>query len=71
MRVRLHLAKLESSDEWKKLEDKMAKLESRAREIGSVTAEASEDMGAAAKMLAELPGAFEQEESCQVELIQR
>ena len=53
LRVRLHLAKLESSEEWQKLEHQMAKLESKAREIGGATAEASEDMGAAAKLLAE------------------
>ena len=53
LRVRLHLAKLEGSEEWQKLESKMAKLESRAKEIGGATVEASQDMGAAAKILAE------------------
>lgn len=53
LRVRLHLAKLEGSEEWQKLEAKMAKLESRAKEIGDATVEASQDMGAAAKILAE------------------
>ena len=53
LRVRLHLAKLESSEEWQKLEHQMTKLELKGREIGGATAEASEDMGAAAKLLAE------------------
>ena len=53
LRVRLHLAKLESSEEWQKLEHQLAKLESKAKMIGSATADASEDMGAAAKLLAE------------------
>jgi len=53
LRVRLHLAKLESSEEWQKLEHQMKKLESKTREIGGATAEASEDMAAAAKLLAE------------------
>ena len=53
LRVRLHLAKLESSDEWQKLEHQLVKLESKAREIGGATAEAAEDMAAAAKLLAE------------------
>ena len=53
LRVRLHLAKLESSEEWQKLEHQMSKLESKAREIGGATAEAAEDMAAAAKLLAE------------------
>ena len=53
LRVRLHLAKLEGSEEWQKLEAKMAKLESRAKLVGSATVEASQDMAAAAKILAE------------------
>jgi len=53
LRVRLHLAKMESSEEWQKLERQLVKLESKTREIGGATAEASEDMAAAAKLLAE------------------
>ncbi len=34
LKVRLHLAKLEGSEEWQKLERQVAKLESKAREIG-------------------------------------
>jgi len=53
LKVRLHLVKLESSEEWQKLEHQLAKLESKARVLGSATADASEDVGAAAKLLAE------------------
>ncbi len=53
LRVRLHLAKLESSEEWQKLEHLMTKLELKAKEIGGAAAEASQDMAAAAKLLAE------------------
>jgi hypothetical protein len=55
LQVKLHLAKLEMGDEWERLEAKLAKLEvrARAREVGSATAEASEDVGAAAKLLVE------------------
>ena len=52
LRVRLHLVKLESSEEWQKLEHQMVKLESKARELGGATAEASEDVFAATKLLA-------------------
>jgi hypothetical protein len=44
LRVRLHLVKLESSEEWLKIEHKLVKLESKARELGSATAEASGEM---------------------------
>ena len=53
LQVRLHLAKLETSEEWQKLEAKMGKFESKAKQLGSVTAEASKDMGRAAKLLGE------------------
>lgn len=51
--VKLHLAKMDASDEWKKLEAKMAKLEDKARELGHATAEVSQDTAAAAKLLGE------------------
>ncbi len=51
LKVKLHLAKLEASDEWKKLEAKLAKLEAKTKELGGATAEASRDIGAAAKLL--------------------
>ena len=53
LKVKLNLAKLEASDEWNKLEKKLAKLEQKARELGGVTMESSHDIGAAAKLLGE------------------
>lgn len=53
LRVKVHLAKLEAGDEWKKLEVKLAKLEAKSRELASATAEMSKDIGAAAKLLGE------------------
>ena len=53
LRVKVHLAKLEASDEWVKLEAKLEKLEAKAHELGSATAEASHGIGAAAKLLGE------------------
>ena len=53
LRLKLELAKLEAGDEWVKLEEKLAKLEAKAKELGNVTAEASQDVGAAAKLLGE------------------
>ena len=53
LHVKLHLAKLETSEEWQKLELKLEKLESKLKEIGGATADASREMGAAAKLLGE------------------
>jgi len=53
LQVKLNLAKLEVGDEWKKLEKKLTKLEAKAKELGSVTAESSQNIGAAAKLLGE------------------
>ena len=53
LHVKLHLAKMETGEEWQKLEAKLAKFESKARELGDATADASRDMGAAAKLLGE------------------
>jgi septation ring formation regulator EzrA len=53
LHVKLHLAKLETSEEWQKLEGKLEKLESKLKEIGGATADASREMGAAAKLLGE------------------
>jgi len=52
LRVQVHLAKMEASDEWKTLESKLAKLEAKAREIGNATADSGKEVGAAAKLLA-------------------
>ncbi|HMB73332.1 MAG TPA: hypothetical protein VKQ06_07155 [Gammaproteobacteria bacterium] len=53
IRVKVHLAKMDASDEWKTLETKLARLEGKAREIGGATAESGKEVGAAAKLLAE------------------
>lgn len=53
LRVKVHLAKMEASDEWKDLETKLAKLETKAKELGAVTAESAKDIGAATKLLGE------------------
>ncbi len=53
LQVKLHLARLELGDEWNKLEEKLVKLEEKAKELGSVTAESSQNIGAAAKLLGE------------------
>ena len=53
LQVKLHLAKLETGDEWKKLEEKLSKLEAKTKALGSATAESSKDIGAAAKLLGE------------------
>ncbi len=53
LRVKLHLAKMEAGDEWKKLDAKLMKLEAKTKELATATADASKDIGAAAKILGE------------------
>jgi SMC interacting uncharacterized protein involved in chromosome segregation len=53
LRVKVHLAKLEAQDEWKEIETKLTKLEAKGKELAGVTADASKDIGAAAKLLGE------------------
>ncbi len=53
LQLKLALAKMEAGDEWEKLEGKLHKLESKARELGDATAEASKGIGAAAQLLGE------------------
>jgi len=53
LRVKVHLAKMEASDEWHELEKKLVALEAKAQELSGVTAEAAGDIGAAAKLLGE------------------
>ena len=53
LRVQANLAKREAADELKVLDAKLKQLESKARELGGATAEASKDVGAAAKLLGE------------------
>jgi chromosome segregation ATPase len=53
LQVKLHLAKLEASDEWDRVQAKLEKLEAKARDLAGATAEASKGIGAAAKLLGE------------------
>ena len=53
LEVRLHLAKMDVSDEWDRIGVKLDKLEAKAKELGDATAEVSKDIGAAAKLLGE------------------
>lgn len=53
LRVKLNLAKMDASDEWEKVEHQLEKLELKAKEIGSATADATGEIAAAAKLLAE------------------
>ena len=53
LRVKGGLAKLEAKDKMQDLESKLGKLEAKAKELGTATAEASKDIGAAAKLLGE------------------
>lgn len=53
LRVRLHLAKLDASDEWRELETKWEKLESKAKSLGEAAAAESDDIVSAAKLLGE------------------
>jgi len=53
LRVKANLAKLEARDELKDMEKKLNKLEAKAKQLGGATAEASKDIGAAAKLLGE------------------
>jgi SMC interacting uncharacterized protein involved in chromosome segregation len=51
LRVRVHLAKMEASEEWEDIEEKFEKLESKARAVRKATADSAEDVGAAVKLL--------------------
>ena len=53
LKVKLHLAKMDAGDEWVELEEKLVKLEAKAKDLGEATAQASRDTGAAARLLAE------------------
>ncbi len=53
LKVKLQLAKMEAGDEWEKLEAQLEKLEAKTKELGSAAADASQDIGAAAKLLGE------------------
>lgn len=53
LKVKLHLAKLEVGDEWEKIEEKLERLETKAREVRGATADSLQNIGAAAKLLGE------------------
>lgn len=53
LRVKLHLAKMEVSDEWEKIDAKLVMLEIKVKDLGNATAEASQEIAAAAKLLGE------------------
>jgi SMC interacting uncharacterized protein involved in chromosome segregation len=53
LKVKLQLARMNAGDEWEKLEIQLEKLEAKANELGGVAADASQDIGAAAKLLGE------------------
>lgn len=53
LKVKLSLARMEVGDEWEKLEAQLVKLEGKTKELGSAAADASQDIGAAAKLLGE------------------
>tara|TARA_R110000782_G_scaffold33095_3_gene80208 strand:- start:1527 stop:1811 length:285 start_codon:yes stop_codon:yes gene_type:complete len=49
--VKLHLAKMEASEEWQDLERKWSKLESKVKQMGGAAAESTGDIRAAAQLL--------------------
>jgi hypothetical protein len=53
LRVQANLAKREAVDELHDLERKIRELDAKRKELGSATADASKDIGAAAKLLGE------------------
>jgi predicted nucleic acid-binding Zn-ribbon protein len=53
LKVQLHLAKEDIKNDWDEVEGNLAKLESKAKNIGDATKDASGDVGEAAKLLAE------------------
>lgn len=53
LRVKVSLAKMEASDEWRDLEKNLERLEAKAKELKGATAESAGDIGAAARLLVE------------------
>ena len=49
--VKLHLAKMEASEEWQELERKWSKLEGKVKQLGGAAAESTGDVYAAAQLL--------------------
>ena len=53
LRVQLHLGKAEAQEEWAEMEKKLEHLRAKARAVGNETREVSQDVFAAAKLMAE------------------
>ena len=53
LRVQLHLGKAEAQEEWAEMEKKLEHLRAKARTVGNETHEVSQDVFAAAKLMAE------------------
>lgn len=53
LKVKLRLAKMQAGDEWEKLEDQLEKLEAKTKELRNAASDASQGIGAAAKLLGE------------------
>ena len=49
--VKMHLAKMDASDEWQELERKWTKLEAKVKQLGDAAADSTEDIRAAAGLL--------------------
>ena len=53
LKVQLHLGKAEAQEEWAELEKKLEHLRAKTRAVGNETHEVSQDVFAAAKLMAE------------------
>jgi chromosome segregation ATPase len=53
LQLQAGLAKLEAIDEWRELQPKLRQFETKAKDLSEATAEASKEIGAAAKLLGE------------------
>lgn len=53
LKLKFKLAKMEAGDEWEKIEAQLESLEGKTKELKDVAADASQDIGSAAKLLAE------------------
>ena len=53
LRVQANLGRREAADELQEVSKKITQLEAKAKELGEATADASKDIGAAAKLLGE------------------
>jgi hypothetical protein len=53
LKLKIHLAKAEGRDEWAKLEDRLAQFRERAARTGVEAGGAADDIGAAARKLAD------------------